>query len=102
MLPGINQTPKKRARDGRPQRVLLGRWTNAFKADKPTYRRLAPLDRIVHHVALKRAFNVVKIGVRKMMFAMRADVLLYLNEQLLRAMLAHDVFVNVAFIECFQ
>ena len=45
---------------------------------------------------LKRAFNVVKKDVGKIVFAMRAGVLMGENEPLLRAVLVQDVFVNVA------
>ena len=45
---------------------------------------------------LKRAFNVVKKYVGKIVFAMRAGVLMGENEPLLRAVLVHDVLVNVA------
>jgi len=96
LRPGIRRTPHKRARDGRPQRLLLGQMRQSIQSSNPTFRRLAPLHRIVHHVMLKRAFNVLKKGVGKIVFAKRADVLLGENEPLLRAVVVEDVPVNVA------
>ena len=51
---------------------------------------------------LKRAFNVVKKDVGKIMFALRANVLLGENEPLLRTVLVQDVFVNVALRVAFR